>query len=62
LRDFCLFGFLVGWRKSSISALTWNDIEDGIVRLCGKSSKNGKPYFVPIAGELVQVIERRKDS
>lgn len=62
LRDFCLFGFLVGWRKSSIAALTWNDVEDGVVRLRGKFSKNGKPYFVPIAGELAQVIDRRKEA
>ncbi len=60
LQDYCLFSFLVGWRKGEISVIAWEDVEDGIVRLAGEDSKNGKPRMIPIVGELVQVMERRK--
>jgi integrase len=62
LRDFALFGFLVGWRKSAIVTLEWTDVRDGNVYLRGIVSKNKKPYFVPVAGELAELIERRKQA
>jgi integrase len=62
LKDFCLFGYLVGWRKSAIASLEWSDVRDGNVYLRGVNSKNGKPYYVPIVGELVQLIERCKEA
>lgn len=62
LRDFCLFGFLTGWRKTAIATLEWSDVRDGNVYLRGMHGKNGKPYFVPVVGELTAVIERRKVS
>ncbi len=61
LKDFALFAYLVGWRKSAIATLEWFDVRDGNIYLRGINSKNGKPYFVPIVGELVELIERRKD-
>src|SRR5205807_1239031 len=39
-----------------------NDVEDGIIYLRSMHSKNGKPYEVPIAGDLVALIERRKQA
>jgi integrase len=62
LQDFALFGYLVGWRKGAIASLEWSDVRDGNIYLRGVRSKNGKPYFVPIIGELVQLIERRKEA
>ena len=62
LRDFALFGYVTGWRKSAIATLEWSDIRDGNVYLRGLRSKNGKPYYVPIVGELVQLIDRRKEA
>ncbi len=62
LQDFALFGYLVGWRKSAIAELEWSDVRDGNVYLRGVNSKNGKPYYVPIIGELTQLIERRKEA
>lgn len=62
LKDFALFAYLVGWRKSAIATLHWSDIRDRNIYLRGMNSKNGKPYFVPIVGELVELIERRKDA
>jgi integrase len=60
LKDFCLFGYLTGWRKSAIASLEWSDVRDGNIYLRGVHSKNKQPYYVPIIGELVQLIERRE--
>jgi integrase len=54
--------YVTGWRKSAIATLEWSDVRDGNVYLRGLRSKNGRPSYVPIVGELVQVIERRKDA
>ena len=62
LKDFCLFGYLSGWRKNAIATLEWSDIRDGNIYLRGVHSKNKNPYYVPIIGELVQLIERREEA
>lgn len=62
VRDIALFAFLTGWRKSAILSLEWGDVRDGNIYLRGVNSKNKKPYYVPIIGELVQLIERRKEA
>jgi integrase len=62
LRDFCQFAYLVGWRKSAVAGLEWSDVRDGNIYLRSVLSKNRRPYFVPIEGELVSLIERRKQA
>jgi integrase len=62
LKDFALFAYLTGWRKSAIANLEWSDVRDGNIYLRGVFSKNKKPYYVPLLGELVQLIERRKEA
>lgn len=61
LKDFALFAYLTGWRRNSIATLEWSDVRDGNIYLRGVYSKNKKPYYVPVLGELVQLIERRKE-
>lgn len=62
IRDFALFGYLTGWRKGEIASLTWYDVEENVIRLRGENSKNREPRSVVIAGELVELIERRKQA
>jgi len=62
LKDFCLFAYLVGWRKSAVAGLEWSDVRGGNIYLRGVLSKNRKPYFVPVMGELIPLIERRKQA
>lgn len=62
LKDFALFGYLTGWRRGAIASLEWSDVRDDCVFLRGSHSKNGKPYFLPIVGELSGLIERRKKA
>ena len=62
LKDFALFAYITGWRKNAIATLEWSDVRDGNIYLRGVNSKNGDPYYVPIFGELVELIERRKEA
>lgn len=61
LRDFALFGYMTGWRKSEIASLLWSDLDMAarILRLRGSEAKNGEPRKVPLEGELWEVIVRR---
>ncbi|MGA3316220.1 MAG: site-specific integrase [Candidatus Korobacteraceae bacterium] len=60
LQDFCLFGYLVGWRKNECATLDWEDVDGDTIRLKGINSKNGKPRMTVLTGELVELMERRK--
>ncbi len=60
LRDFVLFGYLVGWRKSEIAALRWEDVDGDTIRLRGVDAKNGEPRMIVCEGELAEFLERRK--
>ena len=60
LKDFSRFGFLTGWRKGSIQSLRWADVGDGVIYLRVENSKTRKAETVPLEGELVAIIERRR--
>jgi len=60
LRDLCRFGFITGWRKSSIEALRWADVGQDVVYLRAENSKTRKAETVPLEGELREIIERRR--
>jgi integrase len=60
LRDFCLFGFLVGWRKNEVATLGWEDVEGDTIRLKGINAKTGEPRMVVLEGELAELMARRK--
>jgi integrase len=60
LADFTLFGWLTGMRKGEIASLRWEDFDGDCIRLRAEDAKNGTARLVPLEGELVEVIERRK--
>jgi integrase len=64
LQDYVLFAYLCGWRKGSIAALSWTDVdlEAGEITLPGQFTKNGEPRKMAIEGELVDVMKRRKEA
>jgi integrase len=62
LQDFSRFGFITGWRKGSIESLRWSDVSDGIIYLRAENSKTRKPETLPIEGELLAIIERRREA
>lgn len=62
LNDFALFPYITGWRRGAVASLEWSDVRDGNIYLRGVKSKNGKPYFVPILGELVELMKRHEQA
>lgn len=60
LKDFTLFAYLVGMRKGEIASLEWADLDGDVLTLRGEDAKNGLARSIPIIGELVEVIERRR--
>ncbi len=69
LKDYALFLFLVGWRREAVANLKWvedvtGDLRKGtaVVHLHVHNSKNKFAYSVPVAGELVELLERRAQA
>lgn len=59
IRDVVLFAYVTGWRKSEILGLTWDRVEDRLVRL--NDSKNGGWRIYPVAAhpKLRRMLELR---
>ncbi|MCF8078946.1 MAG: site-specific integrase [Desulfobacterales bacterium] len=58
LKGFATFAYKVGWRKSEIMNLTWNqvDLKTGIVRLEAGETKNEEGRTVFLDGELMEIF------
>ena len=60
LSDVALFGFMSGWRRGEILSLEWTDVDNDCIRLRAEHSKNGEGRVLVLAGELAEIIERRR--
>jgi integrase len=60
LADFMLFAWLTGMRKGEIASLRWEDFDGDCIRLRAEDAKNGTARLIPLEGDLVELIERRK--
>lgn len=60
LGDFTLFAWLTGMRKGEIASLRWEDCDGDCIRLRAEDAKNGTARLIPLEGELVELVERRK--
>jgi len=60
LKDYVRFAYLVGWRKSEIASLRWEDVDGAVVWLRGENSKNGESRSITASGELAALMERCK--
>jgi integrase len=59
LRDPVSFLYLSGWRVSEMKGLQWRDVDAGkAVRLRPELSKNKDGRVLPLAGELMEIMER----
>ncbi|HXG50992.1 MAG TPA: site-specific integrase [candidate division Zixibacteria bacterium] len=60
LRDPVAFLYHSGWRVSEMRQLEWRDVDlpGGVIRLRPETSKNKEARLLPIAGPLVEIIER----
>jgi integrase len=57
LQDYVLFTWLSGWRKGSISSLTWEHVHKGEIRV--PTSKNGESLVLSLTGDLLSLIRMR---
>jgi integrase len=62
LQDFARFGFSTGWRKGSIAPLRWADVGEDVIYLRAENSKTRKAETMPLEGELLSIIERRREA
>ncbi len=60
LADFVAFAWCTGMRKNEIASLRWADLVDDVITLRSENAKNGCGRTVPLAGELAEILERRK--
>lgn len=62
LKDPITFLYFSGWRAGEMKALEWRDVDlDGkVVRLRPEVSKNKDGRVLPLAGELLEVVERAR--
>jgi integrase len=61
LQDVARFGYITGWRKGEIVGLRWSAVNrtSGIITLPRRSAKNNKSRTMPVAADLMPLIERR---
>lgn len=59
--DLVAFLFHSCWRKSEATSLEWRDYDAavGAFRLRAENSKTSEPRWLPLAGEIFPIIERR---
>jgi integrase len=58
--DFTEFAWLTGMRKGEIASLRWSDIQDDVVVLRAENAKNDEARSIPLEGQLLELIERRR--
>lgn len=60
LKDPIWFLYLSGWRKGEMQSLEWRDVDlpGKAIRLRAENSKNKRPRFLALSGELLAVIQR----
>jgi integrase len=63
LRDFALFGYLTGMRKSEIASQRWKfEHEKGIIELQHEDAKTDEARKIVMSGELAALLERRRTA
>jgi integrase len=64
LRTFVLLLYTTGIRTGEAKQTKWEyvDLEQGLIKLPGKITKNGKPRTIPLGGELLERLTAEKKS
>ena len=60
LQDLVRFAFLTGWRQSEVTGLQWESIDLERCTVVLPYTKNKDRRFLPLEGELWEIIERRR--
>ena len=59
--DVVCFAYATGWRREEVLGLQWRDIQGDAALLPSSRSKSGKPRLLPLAGQVADVIARRRE-
>jgi len=62
LRDFFMLALLTGQRKTNILSMSWKDVHLVDRLWIIPDTKNGRPQTVPLLGDEVAILERRRAS
>lgn len=64
LRDFTRFAYCSAWRKGEIAALRWEQVDwSGMeITLRAEQAKNRQARSIPIEGQLVDILRRRREA
>lgn len=62
LKDIARFCYVTGWRRREAATLTWEDVDDNVIRLRAENAKTRVARSVPIDEELAELIERRRTA
>lgn len=62
VNDIARFAYASGWRKSEVMGLRWESVDRASKEARLRTSKNGRPRTLPLAGVLSDVIERRWEA
>jgi integrase len=49
-----------GNASREIASLRWSDVDGDTLKLAAKNSKNGEARMIPLAGEVGEIIKRRR--
>jgi len=60
LQDFARFAAACGMRKGELSKLTWRMVDADELRIPGEICKNDEDRVLPLTGEMLEIIERRR--
>lgn len=60
--DLARFAYLSGWRKGEVMPLRWDAVDRRAKEARLRTSKNGRPRTLPLAGALWDVVERRWEA
>jgi integrase len=60
LQDFVRFAYYTGWRHGQIAQLQWSEVEPEVIRLGPEKVKNKNGLVLPMVGELVEIMARRR--
>src|ERR1019366_511623 len=60
LQDFAVYSYLTGWRRNSVEKLRWAEVQGDVIFLPAKYWKGREPQTMPMAGEIAEILERRR--
>ena len=62
VKDLTRFAYLTGWRHGEIVGLRWDMVNMPAQTITLPTTKNGRPRVLDMAGEVLEIIQRREQA